>query len=320
MSSPYLSYIEEIMRTKRFRESTIRSYRQWIKRFILFHHKKHPNDLHNQEVEQFLSYLANQRNLAPQSQAVALNALVFLYKEVVNKPLSLQLDFRHSKRQAKLPVVLTHNEVTALLNALSPPHVLMAQLMYGSGLRKSEMLRLRVKDIDFDYFGIEVWDAKGGKHRRVTLAKSLISAIQKQITVAYQYYLSDQLKSDYAGVYLPHALAKKYPSAPYDFAWHYLFPSQSLSRDPNGACIRRHHLDPSGIQKALKAARAKANIRKSICCHTLRHSFATHLLLRGTDIRTIQAQLGHSDIRTTQIYTHVLNMGADGVASPLDLV
>ncbi|WP_220718581.1 integron integrase [Agarivorans litoreus] len=320
MSSPYLSYIEEKMRTKRFRESTIRSYRQWIKRFILFHQKKHPSDLHNHEVEQFLSHLANQRNLAPQSQAVALNALVFLYKEVVNKPLSLQLDFRHSKRQAKLPVVLTRHEVTALIDALSPPHVLMAQLMYGSGLRKTEMLRLRIKDIDFDYFGIEVWDAKGGKHRRVTLAKSLVAAIQKQITVAYQYYQSDKLKNEYAGVYLPYALAKKYPAAPLDFAWHYLFPSHSLSKDPNDGCIRRHHLDPSGIQKALKAARIKTHIRKPITCHTLRHSFATHLLQRGTDIRTIQAQLGHSDIRTTQIYTHVLNMGADGVASPLDMV
>ncbi|MDO6688113.1 MULTISPECIES: integron integrase [unclassified Agarivorans] len=320
MSSPYLCFVEEKMRTRRFRESTIRSYSLWIKRFILFNQKRHPSDMHNHQVEAFLTHLANERNLAPQSQAVALNALVFLYNEVVNNPLSLTMDFRQSKRHAKLPVVLTNAEVTSLLNALSPPHLLMAQLMYGSGLRKSEMLRLRIKDIDFDFFGIEVWDAKGGKHRRVTLAKSLVTFIQKQISTAQQYYQSDKLKKEYSGVYLPHALAKKYPSAPYDFAWHYLFPSHSLSKDPNDGCIRRHHLDPTGIQKALKAARTKAQLLKPISCHTLRHSFATHLLQRGTDIRTIQAQLGHSDIRTTQIYTHVLNMGADGVTSPLDAI
>ncbi|MEI6859386.1 MAG: integron integrase [Shewanella sp.] len=318
MNSPYLSYVEEKMRTIRFRESTITSYLLWIKRYILFSQKKHPNDMYNDEVERFLTHLANERNLAPQSQAVALNALVFLYKEIINKPLSLQLNFRQSKRHAKLPVVLTQTEISKLLSALSPPHLLMAQLMYGSGLRKSEVLRLRIKDIDFNFFGIEVWDAKGGKHRRVTLAKSLAPEIKMQITLADQYYQSDRLKKEYAGVCLPYALARKYPAAPFDFAWHYLFPSHSLSTDPNDGAIRRHHLNPSGIQKSLKAARKKCQFTKLISCHTLRHSFATHLLQRGTDIRTIQAQLGHSDIRTTQIYTHVLNMGADGVASPLD--
>ena len=318
MASSFLNNVEETMRTKRFREATITSYLGWIKHYILFSQKQHPNNMHNHEVEQFLTYLANVRNLAPQSQAVALNALVFLYNEIIKKPLSLQLNFRQSSRHAKLPVVLTQAEITALINTLSPPYLLMAQLMYGSGLRKSEMLRLRIKDIDFDFFGLDIWDSKGGKHCRVTLAKTLLAEIKTQITLANQYYQSDRLKNEYAGVHLPNALAKKYPSAPHDFAWHYLFPSHSLSIDPSDGCIRRHHLDPSGIRKALNAARNKCQFSKLINCHTSRHSFATHLLQRGTDIRTIQAQLGHADLRTTQIYTHVLNMGADGVTSPLD--
>ncbi|WP_026960544.1 integron integrase [Aliagarivorans taiwanensis] len=318
MGSPYLSYVEECMRTKRFREATIKTYRHWIKRFILYNCKRHPSKMHNAEVERFLSYLANQRNCAPQTQATALNALVFLYREVVKQPLSLQLDYRQSKRQPKLPVVLTEAEVATLLQYLSPPYLLLAQLLYGSGLRKMEALRLRVHDIDFDYANIAIWDAKGGKHRRVTLAKRLFEPLQQQIGVARQYYERDLKIDDYAGVSLPHALERKYPLANKQFGWHYLFPSQSLCHDPNGGELRRHHIHPTAISRAIRQSSRRIGITKHVTCHTLRHSFATHLLQRGADIRTIQAQLGHSDLKTTQIYTHVINMGADGVASPLD--
>lgn len=318
MPSPYLYYVEECMRTKRFREATIKTYRHWIKRFILFNNKQHPGKMHNTEVESFLSFLANQRNCAPQTQATALNALVFLYREVVKQPLSLRLDYRQSKRQPKLPVVLTETEVATLLQHLSPPYLLLAQLQYGSGLRQMEVLRLRVQDIDFDYASITVWNAKGGKHRRVTLAKCLFEPLRQQVVIAEQYFHSDMANCDYQGVYLPHALSRKYPNAPKQLGWHYLFPSDRLSTDPNDGALRRHHIDPSGISRAVRVASKKAGLMKAVTCHTLRHSFATHLLQKGTDIRTIQAQLGHSDLRTTQIYTHVLNMGVDGVASPLD--
>ncbi|WP_432467885.1 integron integrase [Agarivorans sp. Z349TD_8] len=318
MSSPFLTYISEHMRTRHYREATIKTYLLRIKRFIIFNHKRHPSELHNQQVEAFLSHMASAQHLAPKTQAIALNALVFLYQDIINHPLSLALNFQPSHQQTKLPVVLTQAEIERLLAALSPPNLLLAQLMYGSGLRKMEALRLRVKDIDFDYLGLTIWDGKGGKHRRVTLARNLLPALKQQISISEQYYLSDKTNLEYAGVYLPYSLSKKYPKAAFELSWHYLFPSSRLSYEHGARHLRRHYLDPSNISRAIKQAKHQAKISKAITCHTLRHSFATHLLQAGADIRTIQAQLGHSDIRTTQIYTHVLNMGADGVTSPLD--
>lgn len=271
MSSPFLDYVEEQMLLRRYRPNTVKTYQHWIKYYIVFHNKRHPKQLGDDDVERFLTYLSVEKGVAPRTQALVLNALSFLYKEILDKPLGLQLQFQQSKANRKLPTVLLPNEILDLLSCLKPPYLTMAQLMYGSGLRKSEVIRLRVKDIDFDYAGIEVWDAKGGKHRRVTLAREL-------------------------------------------------FPSSRLSFDKVAKELKRHHIHPSALRKAITTARHCAQIEKNVTCHTLRHSFATHLLQRGADIRTIQAQLGHTDVRTTQIYTHVLQMGADGVTSPLSLL
>lgn len=317
MSSPYLDYIEEFMLTRRYARRTIKTYIYWIKMYILFNGKHHPNDMGDDEVESFLSYLANTRNLSIKSQATALNSVNFLYRQIVRKPLRLDLNFNRAKFSRKLPVVLTKEEVISLFNHTEPQYKLPVQILYGSGLRITELLRLRVKDIDFHYKTLMIWQAKGGKNRNVTLAPELIPAIKAQYRVVEAYYMSDLSNKFYSGAWLPNALARKYPSAPKELGWHYLFPSHKLSVDPRTRKVHRHHIDDSTIRRAIKRASMTATIKKSVSCHTLRHSFATHLLESGTDIRTVQEQLGHSDVRTTQIYTHVLQHGANGVISPL---
>lgn len=317
MSSPYLSYITEQMYLKRYAKRTVESYLYWIKAYINFNQKKHPADCHNKEVERFLSYLVNQQNVAPRTQSVALNALSFLYKHIIQNPLTLNLVFNKSRIQTKLPVVLTPIETAKLLSCVEDKYELPIKLMYASGLRLMEVVRLRIKDIDFDYLSLQIWQGKGGKNRRVTLAKELVEALKKQINVAKAIAEKDKTHVDYAGVYLPFALSRKYPEAKNDTLWHYLFPSSRLSIDPECKRLRRHHSDHTGLRKVVKKAAALAGIEKQVTCHTLRHSFATHLLQRGADIRTIQEQLGHTDIRTTQIYTHVIEHGANGVRSPL---
>ena len=314
--SPFLQHIAEYMHTRRFAKRTIQSYIYWIKYFINYHNKQHPSKLSTSEVELFLSYLANDKNVAANTQKQALNAIVFLYRNILHQDLNKAMLFDRSKQERKLPVVLTTDEIKKLLGTMHSKHLLQAQIMYGSGLRLMEATRLRVQDIDFHYCFINVINGKGGKNRRVTLAKELIPAIKQQIKLVKQYHNADCLNDEYQGVWLPHALAKKYPSAPLDILWHYLFPSYRLSKDPDNN-LRRHHIDESGFQKAIKVAASLSGIEKQISSHTLRHSFATHLLQRGADIRTVQEQLGHTDIRTTQIYTHVLERGANGVRSPL---
>ena len=318
MSSPFLNHISSYMISKHFAKRTIETYLYWIKYFIIFNDKNHPSQLSNVHVEQFLSYLANQKAVAPSTQKVALNAINYLYKDILKTPLSLELKFNKSTQQPKLPIVLTQTEVTELLKHIHITRLLAAQLLYGSGLRLMEAVRLRIQDIDFDYCSIMIWNGKGGKHRRVTLAKELIEPLKLQIEVCRKYYLHDIESKDYSGVYLPYALAKKHPNAPKMFNWHYLFPSSRLSKDPHSTeHLRRHHIDETSVRKAIALAAKKAGINKRVNCHTLRHSFATHLLQRGTDIRTVQEQLGHSDLKTTQIYTHVIQAGANGVISPL---
>lgn len=317
MASPFLQYIAEFMYARRYAKRTVDSYVYWIKMYILFNKKQHPAQLAEQDVERFLSYLTNQRNVAPRTQASALNALSFLYKTVLQKPLSLNLNFNRSQLSPKLPVVLTRSEVIALLKVIEPRYKLLAQLMYGSGLRLMEAVRLRVHDIDYDYLSVMVWQGKGNKNRRTTLAAELATTLKQQTQFVLQYFQADLANPDYAGVWLPYALARKYPTALKELGWQYLFPSVQLSIDPDAKLLRRHHLDESCVRREIKIAAKKAGINKNVTCHTLRHSFATHLLETGADIRTVQEQLGHSDIRTTQIYTHVLNRGAAGVKSPL---
>jgi len=265
----------------------------------------------------FLSYLANQKLVAPKTQALALNALVFLYREILSAPLTLELNFNKTSNQPKLPVVLTHDEITLLLKELPAQTAFPCQLLYGSGLRLMVEVQLRIQDIDFDYKCIRVWNGKGKKHRVVTLASELIPLIRNQIIQVNEYLQLDLKNEQYAGVWMPNALEKKYPSANKTLAWQYLFPSYKLSGDPATGEVRRHHFHHTCIRKSIKKAVRAAGLNKPITPHTLRHSFATHLLQSGADIRTVQTQLGHSDIKTTQIYTHVLQQGANGVVSPL---
>lgn len=317
MASPFLEYIADFMRTRRYARRTIDTYLYWIKFYILHNKKRHPNALGDQEVEQFLSFLSNQRNVAVKTQATALNALSFLYKHIIQRPLSLQLNFNKARVAQKLPVVLTRAEIQQLLLVIDPKYKLLAQLLYGSGLRLMEAVRLRVQDIDFDYLSVMVWQGKGNKNRRVTLAAELVPVLHIQTHHVEQYFQADFHNPQYAGVWLPYALARKYPAAPKDIGWQYLFPSGQLSVDPESKLLRRHHIDETTVRRAVKLAARHAKIKKNVTCHTLRHSFATHLLESGADIRTVQEQLGHTDVKTTQIYTHVLKQGANGVKSPL---
>jgi len=317
MASPFLNSIADQMRMKRYAKRTIETYLYWIKAFINFNKQIHPVKCHDLEVEQFLSHLANNINVAPRTQSVALNALVFLYKEILSAPLTLTLQFNKSKQQIKLPVVLTQQETSVLLKQVHSKYSLACKLMYGSGLRLMEVVRLRIQDIDFDFHALQIWQGKGGKNRRVTLAKELYQELHHQIDYAHSLFQIDNENDGYNSVWLPYALTRKYPNANKEFNWHYLFPSSRLSLDPEFKLIRRHHINETSLRKAVKDASIKANIKKNITCHTLRHSFATHLLQRGADIRTVQEQLGHSDLRTTQIYTHVIEHGANGVRSPL---
>ncbi|MEG3755324.1 integron integrase [Psychromonas arctica] len=316
MKSPFLMAVAENMRMKNYAEKTIKAYIYWITSYIHFNQKKHPIECHNQDVESFLSFLANQRNVAPKTQSLALNALVYLYKEFLDNPLTLTLKFNRSHIQPKLPVVLNLAEMALLLKNIPAPLSLPCNILYGSGLRLMEVLRLRIQDIDFDYSSLQIWNGKGGKHRRVTLAKELLTPLRDQISSVRLYYQQDITNPCYNGVYLPFALAAKYPNAPKELSWHYLFPSSKLSLEPGTNNLRRHHLHESNLQRTIKRTAKQLNFDKPVTCHTLRHSFATHLLQRGADIRTVQEQLGHSDIRTTQIYTHVLQAGANGVRSP----
>jgi integron integrase len=317
MNSAFLTYISELMTTKRYAKRTIKCYLYWIKFFILYHHKRHPNEMGDSEVEAFLSYLSNERHVAVKTQATALNALCFLYRHIIVRPLSKDMQFNKARVAQKLPVVLTRSEIQSLLLNMHPKHMLIAQLLYGSGLRLMEALRLRVQDIDFDYLSVMVWQGKGNKNRRVTLAEELVPALKNQISAVNQLFHCDTKNQEYAGVWLPYALSRKYPNAPKEINWHYLFPSGSLSLEPTIGALRRHHIDETTVRKAIKQATNKAQIKKRVTCHTLRHSFATHLLEAGADIRTVQEQLGHSDVKTTQIYTHVLQRGGRAVLSPL---
>jgi integron integrase len=295
------------------------AYTGWIRRFILANDKRHPNDLGPREVEAFLTGLAVHGNVSASTQNQALSAILFLYREVLGTELPWMDDIRRAKRPQRLPVVLDRSETTALLAEMDGVTWLMANLLYGSGLRLMECIRLRVKDVDFLRHEIVVRQGKGGKDRRTMLPARVVEELRIQLVHAKRVHDRD-LAAELGAVWLPDALARKFRNAAREWVWQYVFPASERSIDPRDGIERRHHLDEGVLQRAVKIAVARARIAKPATCHTLRHSFATHLLESGYDIRTIQELLGHKDVSTTQIYTHVLNRGGRGVVSPLDLV
>lgn len=315
--SPFLKSIADFMMVRNYSRRTIDSYIYWIKYFIVFNGKQHPSQLGDVEIERFLTHLAVNRQVAKSTQAIALNAIVFLKTKFLNEEVGNVSAFSRAYRQRKLPVVLTKEEVSALLHTVWGIQKLMLSILYGSGLRRIELVRLRVKDIDFDMYQIQVWNGKGGKHRLVTLATELLEPLKYQVNRVNQLLLEDKLIEGYSGTSLPNALERKYPNAPFQLGWQYVFPSTKLAIDPFSGKLKRHHFDESAVNKLVRQAAAKAGIKKQVTTHTLRHSFATHLLQSGADIRTVQQQLGHADVKTTEIYTHVLKQGAHGVKSPL---
>jgi len=315
--SPFLKSVEDYMRVQRYSSRTIDSYLYWIRFFIVFNGKRHPSELGDEDIKRFLTFLVTERNVSASTQALALNAINFLKTKFLGQTVGDLSGYSPSQKQRKLPVVLTGDEVSRLLAQTDGLHRLMVALLYGSGLRRIELVRLRVKDVDFDYRQIRVINGKGGKHRLVTLADELLEPLREQVQMVGVNFARDKRLDHYAGVWLPDALARKYPSAPFELGWHYLFPASRLSIDPESGRLRRHHFDESNLNKLVRKAARDAGIRKAVSCHTLRHSFATHLLQSGVDIRTVQQQLGHADVKTTEIYTHVLKQGAQGVKSPL---
>ena len=316
-ASPFIDSLTRYMSVRRYSPRTIKAYLYWIKYFIYYHNKCHPDQMGGQEVEQFLTFLTVDRGVSAATQKLALNALAFLYNRFLDKPLGDASGFRRSRIPTKLPVILSRAEVSRLLAQLDGVPLLMASVLYGSGLRRIEVTRLRVKDIDFDHLQIQVWNGKGRRHRLVTLAPELLPLLQNQIERVRLNLKEDSQNEQFAGVWMPPAFARKYPNAQLTLGWQYLFPSAKLSLEPANRRLRRHHIDESTINKFLKKASLRAGIEKQVTSHTLRHSFATHLLESGADIRTVQEQLGHQDVKTTEIYTHVLKRGARGVRSPL---
>jgi len=317
--SPFLQSVREAIRVRHLSIRTEEAYVHWIKRFIFFHAKRHPEEMGEREVAAFLTHLAVEGQVASSTQNQALNALVFLYRNVVERPLGECAGIVRAKRPQRVPVVLTPAEVSDLLRELKGVYWLIACLQYGSGLRLLESVRLRIKDLDFDHRAILVRDGKGGKDRVVTLPDELVVPLERHLANRRTGFERDCAQG-VGTVYLPYALARKYKNAPSEWAWQYVFAADSVSLDPRSGIRRRHHVDESGVQKAVRAALRHSGIHKPASCHTLRHSFATHLLERGADIRTVQEQLGHSDVRTTQIYTHVLKRGGLAVKSPLGAV
>ena len=308
-SKRFVHRVRVDLRNKAYSYQTEKTYIHWIKRFIRYHKNQHPETMGAEHINRFLSFLGNDRHCSPATQRIALNALVYLYRKFLQRELA-PLDFERAHQKRRLPVVLSHNEVNCLLEQLQGHHRLMMELLYGSGLRLNELLSLRVKDLDFELFTITVRSGKGDKDRTTLLPESLRKPLHEQIKRVEKLHRRD-LEDGYGDVYLPYALARKYPGASREIGWQYLFPSTIISRDPRSGVLRRHHLHETALRKHIGRARKKAGIIKPERCHTFRHSFATRLLQNGYDLRTIQQLLGHSDIRTTEVYTHVLNREED---------
>ena len=313
-----LDQVRDKIRLKHYSIRTEQAYVDWIKRFVLFHHKRHPAEMGAAEVEAFLTHLAVEGKVAASTQNQAKAAVLFLYSQVLNQELPWLENVEQAKVSKRLPVVLTVNETRALLDRLKGVHRLQANLLYGTGMRLMEVMRLRVKDIDFERKEILIRDGKGAKDRVTMLPVSLADLLQRHLQTVKALHDAD-LQAGYGSVYLPNALERKYPNASREWGWQYVFPATQVSVDPRSGISRRHHLDEKGLQRAMKQAVRDSGLVKPATPHTLRHSFATHLLDSGYDIRTVQELLGHSDVSTTMIYTHVLNKGGRGVRSPLDM-
>ncbi len=312
-----LDQVRDRIRVKHYSIRTETQYVQWVRRFVIYHGKRHPKEMGAPEVEAFLTHLAVEGRVAASTQNQALSALLFLYREVLGIKLPWLDDVVRAKTPQRLPVVLTRQEVTDVLARMSGVYDLLARLLYGTGMRLMECVRLRVKDVDFERAEIVVRDGKGAKDRITMLPQSLIAPLQAHLRGRRQLFEDDKVVGK-AAVYMPNALDRKYPNAAVDWPWQYIFPSGSYSIDPRSGEERRHHLDEKLLQRAVKRAVLASGVAKLATPHTFRHSFATHLLMSGYDIRTVQELLGHSDVATTMIYTHVLNKGGRGVTSPLD--
>jgi len=314
--SKLLGEMRDTLRRGHYSIRTEEAYLHWAKRYILFHNKRHPNEMGEAEIVAFLNHLAVTRNVSASTQNQALNALLYLYKKVLGREALDLKGLNPARKPEKLPTVFDRSEVERLFAQIDGTHKLIAALLYGAGLRLLECLRLRIQDIEFERSQIVVRNGKGAKDRVTLLPPALAQPIRDQMARAQQLHRQD-LAAGLGEVYLPHALEQKYPNAPKAWGWQYLFPAGNTALDPRSGKTRRHHIGENAVQRAVKQAIIKAGIHKHGSCHTLRHSFATHLLEDGYDIRTVQELLGHNDVRTTMIYTHVMNKGPMGVRSPL---
>jgi integron integrase len=316
-SGKLLDKTRQILRRKHYSYRTEQQYLSWIRRFIIFHGMRHPAHLGGPDIEAFLSHLAVKERVSASTQNQALNAILFLYRTVLDKPLEVAIDAVRAKRPVRVPTVLSVLEVQRVLGCMTGSYQLMAKLLYGAGLRASECARLRVKDLDFSLRQVIVRDGKGERDRFTILPDALAAPLQDQLRRTRLFH-DDDLRQDHGSVYLPYALDRKYPGASREWIWQYVFPSGRLSLDPRAGVLRRHHVSTTSLQRAVRQAARLAGIQKRVTCHTFRHSFATHLLEAGYDIRTVQDLLGHKDVSTTMIYTHVLKRGGLAVRSPLD--
>ncbi len=313
-----LDQVRNSLRQRNYSYRTEKTYIGWIKRFILYHNKRHPNEMGEKEIGEYLTYLAVEKKVAPATQNQALNSIIYLYKHILKIDLG-EIQSLRPRSSKHLPVVLTPQEANKILIHLDGVYQLMAKLLYGSGLRVSEALRIRVKDIDFNQSQILVRDSKGNKDRATMLPQSLQEPLRIHLVKVKTLYDEDQ-RNNVSGVELPFALSSKYSNAGKEWIWQWVFPSNKLSKDPRSGIVRRHHRYGSSLRKSIRAATMKAGIQKQVSPHTFRHSFATHLLENNYDIRTVQELLGHKSVKTTMIYTHVLNKGPSAVQSPLDII
>ena len=312
-----LDQVKEALRYYHYAFRTEHTYCQWIKQYVQFHGKKHPKELSAPDVERFLSYLVSEKKMAAATQRQALNALAFLYRDVLHQPLDGRIAPVRSKRLPRPPTVFTKVEVRAIFSHMQGNHEIMAKLLYGCGLRLMECIRLRVQDVDFGQGHVFVRGGKGGKDRTVPLPDGLCHALMEHMLKVKELHRKD-LEEGFGEVYIPDGLSRKYPNAAKQLGWQYVFPAKKRSIDPRSGKEMRHHVQESGLQKAVKTAIGRAGIYKKAGCHTFRHSFATHLLEDGVNIRMVQQLMGHADVKTTEIYTHVMNKDINKVVSPLD--